>query len=251
MPSTGKLYHHKMKLRQLTGDSDPDEMLAYLEKRHPLYFLQRKLSKPQIKNLIKKIIFRVSQSQPKKPKPATLAEAPRSTNTATAAAKPSSPSTNDIFTQNKKQHLRNLEKQALEKENKAGTSGGLSSLAGAPSFKAGGSLPSISDDLPGISSSSNKPGKVKINQQFDDDFSAGEDEDDVDSPNEANNEDDEDEGGDFDANELLNMHDYQQKRRMGMGAGLGRDKENPLPSLAGTKMAPAQKPAPKPAAPSL
>ena len=39
VPSTGKLYHHKMKLRQLSGDSDPDEMLAYLEKRHPLYFL--------------------------------------------------------------------------------------------------------------------------------------------------------------------------------------------------------------------
>jgi len=46
VPSTGKLYHHKMKLRQLTGESDPDEMLSYLEKRHPLYFLQKKLSKP-------------------------------------------------------------------------------------------------------------------------------------------------------------------------------------------------------------
>lgn len=66
VPSTGKLYHHKMKLRQLTGDSDPDEMLTYLEKRHPLYFLQRKLSKPQIKNLIKKLIYKVGTMKPKK-----------------------------------------------------------------------------------------------------------------------------------------------------------------------------------------
>ena len=46
VPSTGKLYHHKMKLRACTGESDPNEMLTYLEKRHPLYFHQRKLSKP-------------------------------------------------------------------------------------------------------------------------------------------------------------------------------------------------------------
>ena len=38
VPSTGKLYHHKMKLRSATGDSDPNELLSYLEKRHPLYF---------------------------------------------------------------------------------------------------------------------------------------------------------------------------------------------------------------------
>ena len=65
VPSTGKLYHHKMKLRQLTGDSNADEMLLYLEKRHPLYFVQRKLSKPQIKNLLKKLIFKISQMKPK------------------------------------------------------------------------------------------------------------------------------------------------------------------------------------------
>ena len=72
VPSTGKLYHHKMKLRQINGDSDPDEMLKYLEKRHPLYFLQRKLSKPQIKNLLKKLIFRLGQMKPsEKSKPGT------------------------------------------------------------------------------------------------------------------------------------------------------------------------------------
>jgi len=83
VPSTGKLYHHKMKLRHLTADSDPDELLSYLEKRHPLYFHQRKLSKPQIKNLIKKIIYRVSQTKPKKP---------------VEVASPSQTANSDIFT---------------------------------------------------------------------------------------------------------------------------------------------------------
>ena len=47
-------------------------MLSYLEKRHPLYFLQRKLSKPQVMNLLKKLIYRVGMSKPKAAaKPAT------------------------------------------------------------------------------------------------------------------------------------------------------------------------------------
>ena len=45
VPSTGKLYHHKMRLRRLTSDSDVEEMLAYLEKRHPLYFMQQRMNK--------------------------------------------------------------------------------------------------------------------------------------------------------------------------------------------------------------
>lgn len=111
MPSTGKLYHHKMKLRNLTGDSDPDEMLSYLEKRHPLYFLQRKLSKPQIKNLIKKIIYRVGQMKPKVPGAAKL-------QTAGSDKKDSGKtSPGGIFGQNKRQHLRDLENKVLEKEN--------------------------------------------------------------------------------------------------------------------------------------
>ena len=43
--STGKLYHHKMRLRQLKADSNIEEMMAYLEKRHPLYFINHKISK--------------------------------------------------------------------------------------------------------------------------------------------------------------------------------------------------------------
>ena len=66
VPSTGKLYHHKMRLRMLTGDSDVEEMLAYLEKRHPLYFVNRKLSKDQIRDLIKRLKFRVGEMAKKK-----------------------------------------------------------------------------------------------------------------------------------------------------------------------------------------
>ena len=61
MPSTGKLYHHKMKMRQLKYDSDPKEMLEYLKKRHPLYFLPDKLNPDQIEKLINKVLFKLKQ----------------------------------------------------------------------------------------------------------------------------------------------------------------------------------------------
>ena len=35
--STGKLYHHKMKMLRLQPDSDTKEMLKYLQSRHSLY----------------------------------------------------------------------------------------------------------------------------------------------------------------------------------------------------------------------
>jgi len=109
--------------------------------------------------------------------------------------------------------LKDLEKQALEKENQgvgAKKTGQLASLTGAPAFKAGGALPSISDDLAPLGGDKKKLGAgAKFNDQFDDDFSAGSQEDELESPNEAQNEDDEDEDGDFDANELLNLGAYQ------------------------------------------
>jgi len=168
VPSTGKLYHHKMKLRQITGESDPDEMLSYLEKRHPLYFLQRKLSKPQIKNLLKKLIFRLGQMKPKRPAASTTDASKKPTTPGSKAGGPSeksssavneSPNSNSIFTQNKKQHLKDLENKALEKENK----GGLASLAGAPAFKTGSQLPSLSDDFPPVGGPEKKKAAVKFN----------------------------------------------------------------------------------------
>jgi len=50
-----------MKMRSLGGDSNVDEVMTYLEKRHPLYFVDRKLSKDQVKDLVKKLIFKLNQ----------------------------------------------------------------------------------------------------------------------------------------------------------------------------------------------
>ena len=43
VPSTGKLYHHKMKMRRLNGSSTVKEAMNYLHKRHPLYFATDKI----------------------------------------------------------------------------------------------------------------------------------------------------------------------------------------------------------------
>jgi hypothetical protein len=45
VPSTGKLYHHKMKLRELKAETTTEEVIEYLKKRHPLYFMTNKISK--------------------------------------------------------------------------------------------------------------------------------------------------------------------------------------------------------------
>jgi len=64
----------------------------------------------------------------------------------------------------------------------------LASLTGAPAFKAGGALPSISDDLAPLGGDKKKLnlGAGATKPKFDDDFSAGsEEEDELESPNEA------------------------------------------------------------------
>lgn len=61
VPSTGKLYHHKMKLRRLKPTSTVQEQLAYLRKRHSLYFVVHKVNETQITELLKRLIFRVKQ----------------------------------------------------------------------------------------------------------------------------------------------------------------------------------------------
>ena len=63
VPTTGKLYHHKMKLRRLTGKSTVSEALKYLQKRHPLYFLHGKVRSDQITDLLKRLIYRLKQKE--------------------------------------------------------------------------------------------------------------------------------------------------------------------------------------------
>jgi len=69
VPSTGKLYHHKMKMMRLTPESDTEDMLDYLKKRHPLYFTTNKITPKQITDLINRLKFRLKQQQQSKPKP--------------------------------------------------------------------------------------------------------------------------------------------------------------------------------------
>jgi len=74
VPSTGKLYHHKMRLRQLTADSNIDDMMDYLEKRHPLYFTTRKVSKNQVRDLVRRMKYRLQSDASKKaPQVSTVA----------------------------------------------------------------------------------------------------------------------------------------------------------------------------------
>jgi hypothetical protein len=49
VPSTGKLYHHKMKMIRLKPESDTDEMVTYLMQRHALYLQGCKVNTKQLK----------------------------------------------------------------------------------------------------------------------------------------------------------------------------------------------------------
>ena len=61
VPSTGKLYHHKMKLRQLKAETKTEEVMEYLRKRHPLYFVANKISEEQINDLVNRLKFKLKQ----------------------------------------------------------------------------------------------------------------------------------------------------------------------------------------------
>ena len=61
VPSTGKLYHHKMKLRQLKAETPTQEVIDYLRKRHPLYFIANKISEEQINDLVNRLKFKLKQ----------------------------------------------------------------------------------------------------------------------------------------------------------------------------------------------
>ena len=64
VPSTGKLYHHKMKLKRLNGQSTVKETISYLRKTHPLYMLpSNKISQSQISDLIERLIYRIKQNE--------------------------------------------------------------------------------------------------------------------------------------------------------------------------------------------
>ena len=55
VPSTGKLYHHRMKLRDLTKGSDPHQVLEHIKRRHALYLSTSRISDEQLFGLIRKV----------------------------------------------------------------------------------------------------------------------------------------------------------------------------------------------------
>lgn len=60
--STGKLYHHKMRIKQMTKESKIDDMMDYLANRHPLYWNSPNLKKDQIRRLIDRLQYRMKPS---------------------------------------------------------------------------------------------------------------------------------------------------------------------------------------------
>ena len=123
VPSTGKLYHHKMRLRQLKPDSNVDEMMEYLQKRHPLYFMNKKISKTQIKDLVRRLKYRLASKE-------APSENKNITNTNKPSVKP------------------NLQKEAPLEIGKPVPLASVNKTNGLPStFKTGAQLPALSDGL--------------------------------------------------------------------------------------------------------
>lgn len=65
VPSSGKLYHHKLKMPQLKANSDTQEIFDALKKKHNQYFAGGKVSDAQIKTLIDKLKTKLENSAPK------------------------------------------------------------------------------------------------------------------------------------------------------------------------------------------
>ncbi|EAS04489.2 hypothetical protein TTHERM_00616640 (macronuclear) [Tetrahymena thermophila SB210] len=63
VPSTGKLYHHKIKLDFMSSDSNVSDVLDIIQKKHHTYFTNNKITSQQVE----KLIYKMKQYLPKKP----------------------------------------------------------------------------------------------------------------------------------------------------------------------------------------
>ncbi|CAD8109949.1 unnamed protein product [Paramecium primaurelia] len=70
--SSGKLYHHKMKLLKLKPDTPINHALEYLKKKHAMYFMNNKIPEKQLLELIGKIQKRLQITKPNVNSNATL-----------------------------------------------------------------------------------------------------------------------------------------------------------------------------------
>lgn len=183
VPSTGKLYHHKMKLRQLKAETSTEEVLEYLRKRHPLYFVANKISTEQIHDLVNRLKFKIKQLHGISTKPDSSKKENNGASLAMSKPVTTASATNAT----------------------AATSSLLGPLPsiGNNTFKSGSQLPSISNNDKKTTSIFPPPAKKQ---------ELIEDEEEEEYEDQYEEEEDEDDDGDFDANELLNLTDYQNKR---------------------------------------
>ena len=67
-PSTGKLYHHKMRLHKFTKDKNNAEIMKELYGKHQVYLDKKKISSEQLLRLIERLKqnFVPRKKQPKK-----------------------------------------------------------------------------------------------------------------------------------------------------------------------------------------
>jgi centrosomal protein CEP19 len=55
VPSTGKLYHHKIRVRNLTAATDEAQVLAHIKHRHAIYLGTSKITDDQLLGLLRKL----------------------------------------------------------------------------------------------------------------------------------------------------------------------------------------------------
>lgn len=64
VPSTGKLYHHKMRVRNLSANADEGQILTYIRHRHAIYLGTSKITDDQLLGLIRKLKSHMARDQP-------------------------------------------------------------------------------------------------------------------------------------------------------------------------------------------
>jgi hypothetical protein len=176
-----------MKLRQLKAETSNEEVIEYLKKRHPLYFIANKISPEQINDLVNRLKFKIKQLHGISTKPTDTSK--KENNNTMPSSSFSQPMT--------KQPPPALTTAPPT----SSLLGPLPSIGNGTSFKSGSQLPSISNDKKPTFPPTTTLKKQEVvedddEEEYDDQYEEEEDEDD----------------GDFDANELLNLTDYQNKR---------------------------------------
>ena len=63
VPSTGKLFHHKMRIRNLKAESDIEEIVAGIIKKHAVYLQNKRITRTQLIDLVKKLLSKLRDKE--------------------------------------------------------------------------------------------------------------------------------------------------------------------------------------------